>query len=404
MLVFVLMPGRSGRPWRVPWRRHGAPAARAAAGGVAAAALACLLLASCSGAEQAADAAGTTTVMVSLTPQGCQPKPASISAGPVTFNVSNDGADAVSEAELLAGQRIMGEKENLAPGLSGTFSLRLNAGAYQVYCPGAERSRWTLRVTGSAAPQAADLRPLLRVAVGQYHDFVLSQASELVRRTDRFVAAVKAGDVGQAKLLFAPARYPYEQIEPVAESFGDLDPRIDARINDVADPASWTGFHRLEKALWVDGSVKGMAPVADQLKADVARLHQLVSTESYQPAQLANGASELLDEVATSKVTGEEDRYSHTDLSDFEANVIGAKEAFEMLRPALDRRDPALGATIEDRFEAVITALAPYLSDTSHDGSGYVSYDTVSTAERRTLAQQVDALAEPLSRVASTIA
>ena len=43
---------------------------------------------------------------------------------------------------------------------------------------------------------------------------------------------------------------PYERVEPVAESFGDLDPRIDARANDVPK-SKWTGFHPIERRLWV---------------------------------------------------------------------------------------------------------------------------------------------------------
>ncbi len=52
--------------------------------------------------------------------------------------------------------------------------------------------------------------------------------------------------------------------------------------------------------------------------ADVNTLSSGVQDIQLQPAQLANGAVELMNEVSNSKITGEEDRYSHTDLSDFE--------------------------------------------------------------------------------------
>ena len=58
--------------------------------------------------------------------------------------------------------------------------------------------------------------------------------------------------------------------------------------------------------------------IAGPARRPVGRLHVL------QPAQVANGSVDLLGEVAKSKVTGEEERYSHTDLGDFEANVDGA--------------------------------------------------------------------------------
>ena len=72
-------------------------------------------------------------------------------------------------------------------------------------------------------------------------------------RTTAFTNAVRAGDVAKARKLFPTAREPYERIEPVAESFGDSIPEIDARAGDVP-AATWTGFHRLEKMLWVDNA------------------------------------------------------------------------------------------------------------------------------------------------------
>ena len=90
------------------------------------------------------------------------------------------------------------------------------------------------------------------------------------------------------------------------------------------------------------GNTTGMAPVADALLVSVKRLRSLVGTVKLEPSQIANGAVELLNEVAGSKITGEEDRYSHTDLWDFEANVEGAQEAFTSVKPIVggDRRRP----------------------------------------------------------------
>ena len=212
------------------------------------------------------------------------------------------------------------------------------------------------------------------------------------------MAAVKAGDVAKAKALFAPARSHYESIEPVAESFGDLDPEIDARVNDVASPSQWTGFHRIEKSLWEDNSTKGMAPYADKLMADVTKLQKLIPTAKLQPAAIANGAVDLLGEVANSKITGEEDRYSHTDLWDFEANIAGVREALDVLTPALKLRNPALLATANSQFDAVGQALSTYKTS-----DGYVDYSTVGKADRRQLTTLVNTLAETMSKVAPAI-
>jgi iron uptake system component EfeO len=340
---------------------------------------------------------GATAVTISVTDDGCAPQPANVPAGPLTFNVTNKDSSRVTEAEVMQNGRILGEKENLTPGLSGSFSLRLEAGEYVVACPNAANDQHKLTVTAGGGGSTAPADTTLATAVSAYQSYVVNQAAALVKATQPFVDAVKAGDVEKAKTLFAPARAPYERIEPIAESFGDLDPEIDARDGDV-DPAKWTGFHRLEKALWVDKDLSKLGPVADKLLADVRKLQTLVKTVKLQPAQIANGAVELLGEVSKSKITGEEDRYSHTDLWDFEANVAGAREAFQVLEPALKQKDPALAATLNDRFAAVLTALAKY-----QQGSGYVDYSTVDAAGRRVLTNVVDALAEPMSRVAPAI-
>jgi iron uptake system component EfeO len=184
----------------------------------------------------------------------------------------------------------------------------------------------------------------------------------------------------------------------VAESFGGLDPSIDARVNDVAKGDPWTGFHRIEQALWVKHTTNGMDKIADKLLADVKQLESKVQGLSYQPEELSNGANGLLDEVSASKITGEEDRYSHTDLSDFEANVAGSQTTYGLLAPALREKDEALATRIQQRFDAVNSALADLKT-----GDSYPSYDTVDKAQRRKLSQLVDALAEPMSQVASKL-
>jgi iron uptake system component EfeO len=218
-----------------------------------------------------------------------------------------------------------------------------------------------------------------------------------VTATTAFVNAVKAGNIDEAKQLYAPTRAPYERVEPVAESFGDLDPAIDAREGDVPDN-EWTGVHRIEKALWVDNSLDGMTPVADKLLADVMTLRDQVKTVEIDPAQIANGSVELLNEISHSKITGEEERYSHADLLDFQANVDGSKAAFEAVKPIQSGQDADLTGQIATRFDDVNTALDPY-----RNGDGSVAYTQLTDDDTRKLSQLIDALAEPLSQVAEQV-
>jgi len=225
----------------------------------------------------------------------------------------------------------------------------------------------------------------------------------MVRATATFTAAVDAGRVAQAKALFTAARVPYENIESVAETFGDLDPSIDGRIDDAPSAAEFTGFHRLEQALWVTGSTRGLAPVTARLRADVAELAKRVRTTDLQPAQIANGATSLISEVQTSKITGEEDRYSHTDLADFRANVDGAAKAYEVLEPVLAWSRPALVTEIRAQLAATDRALATYARTPGDDGSGFVDYRTVTQPERQQLSRQVNSLADALSKMSGSL-
>jgi iron uptake system component EfeO len=365
-----------------------------------------VLLASCGGDGGSTPAAsGTTqatssgprTVEIKLTDAGCSPAAIKLDAGRTTFKITNAGTGRVSEAEVLSGQRILGEKENLVAGLSGSFTLDLQPGQYTLSCPGGiTDAAGVVTVGGGSAQASAD--PLLQGAVTGYQRYVTTQAKELVKRVQAFVDAVKAGDVEKAKAQFAAARAPYETIEPVAESFGNLDPEIDARVNDVEKGQEWTGFHRIEQALWEKNTTKGLGPIADKLLTDVKTLEQKTRVLTYKPDELANGANGLLDEVASSKISGEEDRYSHTDLSDFEANIIGAQTTFGLLAPTLRSKDAALATDIDTRFNAVQKELA-----TLKQGDAYPSYDTVDDAERRQLSDLVAGLAKPLAKISDAL-
>jgi iron uptake system component EfeO len=316
----------------------------------------------------------------------------------VTFSVENGGTSKVTELEVLKEDgSILGEAENVVEGVPGSFSLKLAPGRYALSCPnGSSAEEGVLPVTGSASAAASEPQSeLLAGATVGYREYVEHETDELVQGTREFVAAIETGDLARAKELYGPVRAHYEAIEPVAESFGDLDPAIDARVNDVPSGTTWTGFHRIEHSLWVLDTTDGASKYARKLLADVQTLKTRADTLELQPAQLANGAVELLNEVASSKITGEEDRYSHTDLSDFAANLAGAHVAFNLLKPALaEDGNGSLASLITHRFADVTTALDAYRRDTP---LGYALYGDLNAGDRRRLVQSVDALAEPLS-------
>jgi iron uptake system component EfeO len=372
----------------------------------AAVALSASALVACgsSSSDSSGGAANARKLTFQLTDAGCTPANAAVAAGPVTILATNPGTAKTDELELKnSGGIIMGERENLAPGLSGDFTLTLQPGRYVINCTfqNEDRKGGTLTVTGKAVATQDASSAKLAAGVAAYKAYVQRQSGELLKGTRAFVTALKAGDTAKAKELFGPTRSHYEAIEPIAESFGNLDPEIDARINDVADPSQWSGFHRIEKILWQQSTTKGTASYADKLLADVKRLDGSIAGLDLQAAQIANGAVSLLDEVSTSKITGEEDRYSHTDLADFQANFSGAVEAFDALKPALaETGNSALIDQVETQVAKVQAGLDKYRRNTP---LGFAYYSALTPRDRRQFAQQIAALAEPLSLVAGKL-
>lgn len=358
-----------------------------------------LLLAGC-GDDATGDAAGDGTITVAATDTTCEVSAAGSAAGTVRFAVANKGGKVTEFYVYAPGDRVMGEVENIAPGLSRELIVELAAGTYETACkPGmiGKGIRNGFTVTGSSAPLTEDAK--LARATADYQRYVRSQTGALIDRTGEFVAAVKAGDAEKAKALFPVARTYWERIEPVAEIFGDLDPAIDGREDGLEPGQDFTGYHRIEKDLWQTKDISGSGPVADKLLADVRKIVDLANTAELSPVQLANGAKELLDEVATGKITGEEDRYSHTDLWDFAANLEGSQAAVAALRPALEEKDPALVKTLDERFATVEASLGEH-----RDGDGWKPHNELTQADLKALSDDINALAEPISKIAGLVA
>ena len=342
-------------------------------------------------------AAGDGKIAVEATDTACKVAKTELPAGVSTFVITNKGSK-VTEFYVYAGEAVKGEQENIAPGLSRELRVDLKAGAYEAACkPGQTGDGIRVRLTVTGEGKQDDAK--VGAAVATYKAYVVKEAADLVPATRQFVDAVKAGDRDKAKALYAPSRLHYERIEPVAESFGDFDPAIDARENNVEAGKEWTGYHRLEKDLWGTADLASDAKLADQLLADVTALADKVKQVELSATDVANGAKELLDEVATTKITGEEDRYSHTDLWDFEGNVAGSKAVVDALRPVLTERDAALLGTLDDKFAAAGVELAKHKV-----GDGYKLHNQLSPAELKALSDAINALAEPISKVAAVVA
>ena len=381
----------------------------------AALAVAAPVLAACTQtATTASDAGRDRTVTVSSTADACTLSATEAPAGKLTFAVTNDGS-AATEFYLLGadGQRVVGEVENIGPGLQRELVVSVDPGTYTTACkPGMKgdgiRADFTVTGTkgaGSATAATADDAALVDQAEDRYTDYVRDQSAQLLVRTGAFVTAYEAGDDRRAKALYPVARQHWERIETVAESFGDLDPKMDAREADLEPGQEWTGWHRLEKDLWPARAEKYAALTsrerrthAQDLLANTRTLDGRVQEMAFTVDQVANGSRGLLEEVAKGKVTGEEEYWSRTDLWDFQANVDGAHEAFESVEPLLLQKEPELVEQLDARFAALQELL-----DRQRVGAGFRSYDEVPPEEVRQLADAVNALSEPLSRLTAAV-
>jgi iron uptake system component EfeO len=236
----------------------------------------------------------------------------------------------------------------------------------------------------------------LQTAVDGYRAYVEAQVTDTVTRTKAFNDAVRAGDLEAAKAQFASSRIGWESIEPIAALVEKIDGAVDARVDDFEseeDP-TWTGWHRLEHLLWEKGTTDGAAEFADTLDADLATLQEELPDLDLTPLAMARGASELVEEVSEGKITGEEDRYSHTDLSDFDANIAGSRKVIELLTPALETADPELLADLQASFAEVEAGLAKYRNADGSFQSFEALTDEDSTSLKASLAQLSEELAE----------
>ena len=368
-----------------------------------------LPLSACSITQSNESDEGSGRVKVTSSDDACELSTTQAPSGTVVFKVKNTGSN-VTEFYLLGadGLRIVGEVENIGPGLSRDLVTRVAPGRYVTVCkPGMTgkgiRDTFTVSDSGKDTSIEGVDQGAIYDATAQYAAYVKDQTDQLVSRTRAFVDAYTRGRDAQARRLYPVARTPWERVETVAESFGDLDPKTDAREADLEPGQEWTGWHRIEKDLWPPAGYRPFSQhqrqqYGDNLLANIATLHQRVQHLTYTVDQIGNGSKGLLDEVATGKITGEEDIWSHTDLYDFQANVDGARVAYDTLKPLLQVKDPGLSRTIGHRFADLQRLLDRY-----RHGDRFVSYETVSSAQRKELSDAVNALSEPLSRMTGAI-
>ncbi|WP_236196286.1 iron uptake system protein EfeO [Pseudomonas glycinae] len=340
-------------------------------------------------------------VVVNIHPHSCEPNTLTVPAGRASFRIVNRSDRAV-EWEILDGVLVIEERENIAPGLSQVINANLQPGDYAITCGLLSNPRGTLHVTPTAASDAAaKAKPSMVAFVGPLSEFrvyLASQGSALIKAVTALNQAIDSGDLAQAQALYLPARAAYQRLAPAAQRLAELDNSINARADYFEkreqDPA-FVGFHRLEYALFQQRKLDGLTPIAQGLLDNVTTLKQQLLAQSLPPEQLVEIVVRNLNTLADVRAaSGEEERYSHSDLNGFAANQETARKVVELLRPLLSK-------SAADLLPKIDGALTDF--DTTLNGfkvkDGYTSYDTVNGEQRKQIADKAKALADALDAI-----
>ncbi|VVN40940.1 iron uptake system protein EfeO [Pseudomonas fluorescens] len=340
-------------------------------------------------------------VLVTIHPHSCEPNALTVPAGRASFRIVNRSDRAV-EWEILDGVLVVEERENIAPGLSQVINANLLPGDYAITCGLLSNPRGTLHVTPTAASDAAaKAKPSMVAFVGPLSEFrvyLSSQSTALIKAVTALEQAIEAGDLSQAQALYVPARTAYQRIAPAAQRLAELDNTINARADYFErreqDPG-FSGFHRLEYALFQQRTLDGLTPVAQRLLTDVTTLKQQLLAQSLPPEQLVSTVVRNLNNLGEVRASsGEEERYSRTDLNGFAGNLFAARKVVDLLRPLLTKSAAELLPTLDNAIASLDAELDGFKVE-----KGYASYDSVSAEQRKQIADKAKALADALDDI-----
>ncbi|TDV72005.1 iron uptake system protein EfeO [Pseudomonas sp. LP_7_YM] len=343
---------------------------------------------------------GGNETVVTIHAKNCEPNALTVPAGKNAFRIVNASKRAV-EWEILDGVLVIEERENIAPGLSQIINANLQPGDYAITCGLLSNPRGTLHVTPTAeSDAAAKARPSMVAFIGplsEYRVYLSTQSSALIRAVNDLQQAIASGDLNAAQQAYAPARAAYQRIAPAAQRLAELDNAINARADYFEkreQDSGFSGFHRIEFGLFSQKSVEGLTPVVQKLQSDLAALKTQLLAQSIAPEQLASMVVRNIRSLAEIRSNGEEERYSHIDLTGFAANLQGTRKVIDLLRPLLAKTS----GDVLKKIDEAATALDDQLL-TLKTGDGFTPYDQVTNEQRKQIADKAKALADALEGI-----
>ncbi|MBT2372907.1 iron uptake system protein EfeO [Pseudomonas fluorescens] len=340
-------------------------------------------------------------IAVTIHAHSCEPNALTVPAGRASFRIINRSDRAV-EWEILDGVLVVEERENIAPGLSQVINANLLPGDYAITCGLLSNPRGTLHVTPTAESDAqAKAKPSMVAFIGPLSEFrvyLSGQGGALIKAVSALDQAIAAGDLSHAQALYVPAREAYQRLAPASQRLAELDNAINARADYFEkreqDPA-FSGFHRIEYALFQQRSTDGLTPIGQRLLTDVTTLKQQLLAQSLPPEQLVSILVRNLNSLADVRAaSGEEERYSHIDLNGFAANLDVTRKVVDLMRPLLSKS----AADLLPGIDSALTAFDAELEGLKVDNH-YTTYDSVTADQRKQIADKAKALAVALDGI-----
>lgn len=289
-------------------------------------------------------------------------------SGQRQISVTNAGHSVV-DVTLLGAHNLLiyGELEAMAPGTTRTMTAVIPPGKFRLGCTYSESATVYSHIVKVSGRPVHDAHPYQQVTYTQLAPLVTEYRAEisaglatLASDTDRLRSFADAGQQQQAKQAWLLAHLDYARLGAAYDTFGDFNDEIDGRPNGLpqgVDDPSWTGFLRLEYALWQNQPPAVVASIADQLDAEV---HQLVAAFPEQTTpinDLSLRTHEILENTLQFELTGETDQGSHTGLATAMANVQGTEMILGIIAPLLGKREPALVGQLQTDLGQVTNLL-----------------------------------------------
>jgi high-affinity iron transporter len=366
-----------------------------------------MMLAACG--SKAAVVGGVST-SISVTSQKCAPQwSGPQTTGAKSFSVTNS-TSLTEDVQLLNPDvdRVYGEILTLGPGTTRPLTVTLGPGKYSWQCASVDNvviSSSLEPVRGpkvASSPSYVPTTPdILAPSVAAYQQTITSGLGVLATDTDALLVDVRTGNVAAAKAAWLTTHLDYERLGAAYDTFGGYDDLINGRANGLVggvDNPSWSGFRRLEYALWHGQPQTELLTITGKLDTDVHRLQRAFPHQLFLNTDVALRAHEILENALQFELTGETDEGSHTNLATVWANAQGTQSVLNALQPLLQVRNPSLFSSAETQLGAFTSLVHSF-----DRGGSWTPVESLTITEHEQIDASIDGLLEQLAMIPGTL-